>query len=47
MISEPSNAPASVNLSRMTKAQLLEYAAEVGADVDGSMTKAEIREALL
>jgi hypothetical protein len=34
------------DLDAMTKAQLQELAAERGVDVDDSMTKAEIREAL-
>jgi hypothetical protein len=34
------------DLDAMTKAQLLELTAERGVDVDESMTKAEIREAL-
>lgn len=37
---------AAPNLNKMTKAALLEYAASVGAEVDDSMTKAEIRSVL-
>jgi hypothetical protein len=33
-------------VATMTKAQLLEYAAELGVDADDSMTKAEITEAI-
>lgn len=49
--SAPASAPAAAptaapNLNKMTKAALLDYAASVGADVDDSMTKAEIRSVL-
>jgi hypothetical protein len=42
----PSNGNGEPNLDAMTKDELLAYAQEQGIDVDASMTKAEIREAI-
>lgn len=43
---EPAPAPEPVDLSKMTKAQLLAHAALLGIEVDEKATKAEIIEAI-